>query len=454
MVLPVFSSGQDTILNYTKENGLTSNEITKTLVDSKGIVWIGTNRGLDVFKGNGWSSISAIEDQATGKSDPLERVVALYEDNSGYLWVSAEKGLYCYTGEYWINFITKGEENYLSKNFYQDRLGRLWALQEYIQDLTDELGIILLSGTVQLFDGGEWFQLNEFVSGTSWVRYMTADTHYFNGILEDSKGNIWLSSLDGLFCLRGNKWFEYTEAEIVSRKTYDLLEDSRGSIWVGTAAGVSEFSGGQWKNYNKKDGLETEVIQKLRMDPEGRIWAYNPNDQSKAGVCVFEDGTWNSFSQKEMHIKGTVLDILFDQKEVVAWTNRGIALYRNESWSAQERNMGLKDKKYSLISKDDKGRIWLAGDRRLYIKNADQWDIVFQSDDNDLNVIKLFHDHSDHCWIATARDGIYRQTTDSEWQHYTVTTGLVSDNIADLFEDHQHNIWVVTNRGVSMIVKK
>ncbi len=42
------------IKNITKDNGLTSSVITCTHIDSKGIVWIGTNDGLNAYAGSKW----------------------------------------------------------------------------------------------------------------------------------------------------------------------------------------------------------------------------------------------------------------------------------------------------------------------------------------------------------------------------------------------------------------
>ena len=54
------------ITNFTKTDGLTSLIITCTYVDSKGIVWIGTNNGLNAYTGSKWYSITSIEDKKTG----------------------------------------------------------------------------------------------------------------------------------------------------------------------------------------------------------------------------------------------------------------------------------------------------------------------------------------------------------------------------------------------------
>jgi ligand-binding sensor domain-containing protein len=444
---------QPVITNYSKENNdLTSNEVTTTLVDSKGIVWIGTNRGLNAYTGSGWQSIGGIENQSTGKTDLLEEVVAIYEDKSANIWVSTEKGLFYYNREYWIKFITKGEEEFAVKQFYEDREGRLWTLQENYQDLTEELGIVIISGTIQMFDGNDWYQLNEFVSGTSWARYLPAGSNYFKTILEDKKGDIWLSSLDGLFRLEGNTWYEYTEDDIKCRKTYSIVEDEKGSIWVGTANGVSKFNNNKWTNYDKSEGLLNPVIHKLKLDASGRIWAFTDSDVNSSGVNMFDGDQWVAFPEKKIHLKGNIEDVLPLDDEVLIWTNKGISSFKSGKWAAFNRNSGLTDIKYQMLKKDRFGRVWLVGEKSVYLKNGQKWDVLLQTT-AEWNLEKIFVDHAGLCWIATDKDGVYRQKTDGTWVHLTESSGLASNNTRNIFEDSNNNTWIITKKGVSRITE-
>jgi len=443
-------SGQESIVNYTKDNGLTSNEITTTFIDSKGTVWIGTTRGLNVYTGSTWSALTSIENQATGKNDPLNSIVAIFEDHNGYMWVSSEKGLFCYTGKYWINFVSKDDEDYVTREFFEDRDGRLWTLEEYYKDLTENIGVILLNGVVQVFDGTENFRFKEYVAGNFFARYIKENTHYFNDHLEDKSGDIWLSSLGGLYRLDENEWIEYSEKEMNCLKTFCLAEDSTGTVWVGTDKGVSVFKDGKWINYDKKDGLNSAVIHKIAVDRSGSIWAYNQDELKSSGLNRFDGDKWTSFSQDDIHLKGTVQGLTFSDDEAITWTNRGISRYIDGKWSSYGRNSGLKDTKYSVLKKDEYDRIWLLGEKRLYLKNGEKWETLLQPEIK-LDMEKIFIDHSKHCWIVTSKDGVYKQIDENDWKNYTEASGLVSDNVLNIFQDRQNNIWIVTNKGLSII---
>ena len=78
--------GEDyTITNYTEENGLPSNKVRSLYVDSKGYVWIGTNKGIATLDpNNNIIDISYIFEKI-GVSDKFVR--AVYEDSSGNYYI-------------------------------------------------------------------------------------------------------------------------------------------------------------------------------------------------------------------------------------------------------------------------------------------------------------------------------------------------------------------------------
>lgn len=78
--------GEDyTITNYTEENGLPSNKVRSLYVDSKGYVWIGTNKGIATLDpNNNIIDISYIFEKI-GVSDKFVR--AVYEDSNGNYYI-------------------------------------------------------------------------------------------------------------------------------------------------------------------------------------------------------------------------------------------------------------------------------------------------------------------------------------------------------------------------------
>lgn len=443
---------QDEVVNYSKDNGLTSNEITFTLVDTIGIVWVGTNKGLNAWTGKQWFNINQINDDASGMIT-VDHVVAIFEDSKGFIWVSTEKGLFLYNREYWITFVSGDQAiDYVVKYFYEDSSSRLWTFLEYYQDLSEELNIILTGGTIHMFNGSNWFEFDSDVAGTSGTKFTGESTRYFTDYLEARNGILWVSTLDGLFSFDGIKWIEHIEKEINAVKTYSVLEDINQDIWIASENGVSRYNDGNWVNYNRKNGLSNSFFHKLKIDPSGRIWAFVNSDFTFGGLNMFNGAEWKVFSGKKMHLKGTVEEVLFTGNEVIAYSENGITAYIGGQWNSFNRESGLKDKKLNYIKKDRFGTIWLAGNSRLYNYNGKQWNTIFQPED-DWEVVTIFVDGLKTCWIGTKKDGIYRLGKDGSWVHYSESNGLASNSVKDIFEDRTGNTWVVTKRGISKIPK-
>ncbi len=56
-------NAQNEFITYTKSDGLTSSNILTTKVDYKGIIWAGTNSGINAFTGKEWVPIKSITDK-------------------------------------------------------------------------------------------------------------------------------------------------------------------------------------------------------------------------------------------------------------------------------------------------------------------------------------------------------------------------------------------------------
>ena len=78
------SYGQDFLVNikfYNYENGLAGRFANCTFKDSRGIIWIGTQFGLNMFDGRDFLTFN----ESTGL--PFPQVMEIYEDSEGWLWL-------------------------------------------------------------------------------------------------------------------------------------------------------------------------------------------------------------------------------------------------------------------------------------------------------------------------------------------------------------------------------
>lgn len=197
--------GEDyTITNYTEENGLPSNKVRSLYVDSKGYVWIGTNKGLATLDpNNNIIDISYIFEKI-GVSDKFVR--AVYEDSNGNYYIG------CFLDGGLIKINPKTKKYTIYKNKEDD--------------------------------------------------YSSISNNSIRDITEDSKGNILIGTSHGINILdpKTDKITHYTEKDgLINNTVYGILLDSNNGIWMSTNGGISKLSleDGTFMNFTISDGLQS-----------------------------------------------------------------------------------------------------------------------------------------------------------------------------------------------------
>jgi len=99
-----FGTGQGLICRdprklFTNRDGLSSNTIQALADDAAGNLWIGTDAGLNVFRGGQISSLH----KTNGL--PSEDIRSLYVDSDDVLWVGTASGLARYDGTKWTRYL-------------------------------------------------------------------------------------------------------------------------------------------------------------------------------------------------------------------------------------------------------------------------------------------------------------------------------------------------------------
>jgi len=87
-----FTVGAQSLLQYTRltaSDGLSSNFIQCILQDRSGIIWIGTNNGLNRYDGSGFIQYSVLSKPTLTNGV----ITALLQDPAGLIWIGTENGL-------------------------------------------------------------------------------------------------------------------------------------------------------------------------------------------------------------------------------------------------------------------------------------------------------------------------------------------------------------------------
>jgi ligand-binding sensor domain-containing protein/signal transduction histidine kinase len=249
------STGQ--VIHYrhdpNRPNTISSNEILSIAEDQEGILWIGTTNGLDRFDRNSFTFKHYKRDSENPASLSANRVHRVYVDDENNIWVGTAAGLDLFERqtETFIHYQPKtGDANSLSgtgvNSILKDREGNLWV------------------GT---FDHG----LNRFDLGTEQFTHYrfnprNKETISNDGVLsihQDAKGRIWIGTFGGglnLFHPETETFTYYLEKDgLPNGVVYGILEDSRGYLWMSTNFGISRFDPETktFRNFDAGDGIQS-----------------------------------------------------------------------------------------------------------------------------------------------------------------------------------------------------
>src|SRR6266498_1418831 len=236
-----------------KPNSIGSNEILSLSEDLDGTLWVGTGNGLDRFDRNSFTFKHYRHNAANSSSLSANRIYKVFVDRQNNIWVGTPAGLdrYDRRTNRFIHYSPQVEDqNSLSGTYVnsilEDKQGNLWV------------------GT---FDSG----LNEFDPKTgkfTRYRYNAKDktslsNDSIQSIYEDMNGHVWIGTFGGglnLYHPESDSFTYYLEKDgLPNGVVYGILEDPKGNLWMSTNFGISRFNPETktFRNFDEGDGLQS-----------------------------------------------------------------------------------------------------------------------------------------------------------------------------------------------------
>lgn len=266
--------------NNTLSRSSVNNDIIRDLwEDDDNNIWIATDGGgLNYFNREEGTFTYYMNDPNDPNSIGSNAIISLNEDENENLWVGTwagglnklvdkENGKFTtFKKVYGID-----SEEYPIQSVFDFHFG-----DEYIWVAVFYDGLLRYdrsTGNVDQFSS---------VPGDS----TTLSSNYITQVHEDSSGNIWAGTLEGLNLLKSeekdseNPSFQRLLASdedsttISSNSIRHIFEDSNQNIWIATNNGLSKFvrESGHFKNYYESDGLPVNEIRSVVEDDQGKIW--------------------------------------------------------------------------------------------------------------------------------------------------------------------------------------
>ncbi|MBN2272819.1 MAG: response regulator [Bacteroidales bacterium] len=263
---------------------LSNNKVLAVEADNKGGLWAGMwQGGLNYFKIEGQHLRLIRKYNLLDKNDPASNsVFRIYITKSGELWIgNYSTGIYRYepfTDTFTPVIIPVAISQYNTiRDIICDSEGNMWFASEH-------------NGLTRM--DGETGEFDRFIHIDNDTNSLV--TNSVNVLFEDSQKRLWVGIDDGglnLFKPETKSFFHYTTEDGLPDNTIvGILEDDRGDLWISSHRGLTRAKiispGGKpvirFRNFGVQDGLQGQVFNR---------WAYF---KSKNGFMYF--GGLNGFN--------------------------------------------------------------------------------------------------------------------------------------------------------------
>ncbi len=457
-------------------NSLSQDRINVIYRDNQGLIWIGTNDGLNLFDPDS-GTFEVFKQYPQHELDLSNQIRSIFQDNHGNFWVGTSSGLFRFDlyGKVFspvefdpsINFnilynVHFNPASIKVNSINEDPFGYLWigtdlGLFKYHYanhgfprfhhlGLIEDVEMISLNDRHYAWISTHWglfqydFQTDEFTSFYSIPGdHESISNQATMELLYDDAGLLWIiTSGNGIDMLRlhtspfqqhlinGHPQDPYTYSAC------EFFEDKEGNIWVGShAAGLLKYDQ-NLKLISKidlrfSDNTEWEGgrVKKILQDTDGVIWIGMANPKPSI-----------SFFNRDNEIFQL---ITYDTNWSVAWE--------------------LPVKYINDMIEDHLGNIWLGFHSGLFwIPGAENEDNLMRSvDHNELSgalIIDLFEDRNNHVWVVSYM-GLYSVETGIRdslvFIKYSCSGEDQSVKPRSVYQGANGQIWVGTNQGLYQV---
>ena len=299
------------------------------------------------------------------------------------------------------------------------------------------------------------------------------------GMLQDSRGYLWLATESGLDRYDGYSVRVYHRERgnpraLASDYVWTIAEDAHGDLWLATIGGGVERwqrASDQFQQFRhdprQPASLASDAVRTLLIDGDGRIWAGTLD----RGVDVLDPltGAARHFRHRDGDPHSLGADAVFALHQdhsggIWVGTDGGLSRYEPASgtfinYGKSADGAGLSDLQVRVISEDHTGALWIGtlhggldrlepGSGRVTSFRHDRANPRSLSHDR---VTAILEDDAQRLWVATA-DGLNLFDRSGEgFVHYgndpDNPQSLRDSNVMSLYQDRGGVLWVGTRSG-------
>ena len=410
------------LATFGKKNGLKSSGISSLLADSKGNVWVGTREaGLYRFDGV-YTTEFSVENGLLGNT-----IASIVEDKRGNIWVSYwDSGISCITEERILNFTkAQGLAGVQVADLGVDENGHLWIA-------SGGEGIVK-------YDGESFFQY------TLPSEIKDAQVYVFK--IQDNK--VWMVlHYIGLLLLESDNYYLYLNSnDLPLQLVNDITSGRNGEIWMGTwGEGLLLFDGQKCTKYSLQQGLQNGYIHRLYNDSKGILWI----GHWYGGMSTFLGNTFEHIIPPRPFNQSITSVAYADEKLWMSSQNGGLMSYDGQKFIHYIKQPKSEEEDFALwVMADSKEHLWfsVSGGGLIHFDGKEFFEYHLNPQmEGSLHIINIMEASNGDLWMVVNRSSIMK----FNGEFFTVVLkddGLLKGEVNYLFEDSNGRIWISTWGG-------
>ena len=279
---------------------------------------------------------------------------AIHQMHNGDIWVGTrDKKLYIFDSDGYVKHLFPVDTYGLGSIYHimEDKDGNVWlsvkggGLMKFVKDNNEKNG----------------YKVTRFLNDVNDPSSISGNDVYFT--YQDSKGHIWVGSLDGGLNLiyykdgkvkfyNKNNGFDKYPSYGIYVEVRNIIEDVNGRIWVGTMDGLMSFK----NNFKRPQSINFETYHNKKGYPfiNGDVYTIYKDDDNQIWASVFGGGLgcmksfdtknnipiFKTYSREDGLMNDVVISIIEDNN--------------NRLWFATESGLSYYNKKNGVIRSFDK----------------------------------------------------------------------------------------------------
>lgn len=457
--------------HVTLDDGLSQSDVFSILQDSKGLMWIGTENGLNSYNGYEFEHFK----RERGNPDALasDYIYDIAEDTDGNLWVATNGG-----GVAKMSRSTKRFESFRHDPENSNTIASNVVRSILIDN--DHIWLALRGDGLDRLDTktGQFTHYN-FGDG----EHPTKNPNEIFALQKGAAGTLWVGSNAGLIKLD-------TESGAVTKFNHDskdtqslsdhrvrsIFTDSDGRMWIGTYGGglnLFDVADGSFERYqhdaNDPTSIASDRVTSIYEDNDGRLWI-----GTFGGLNLFdtENKTFVRYESNDTDpssLNANAVTEIYQDRGGILWVgtrSHGISKWNPHTWSYgfdNAKQLAAKAENQPNVTsfiEDAAGTLWVGtfGDGLNAVNRKSGSVTRFRHDPaqpdsiSDDRIMSLMLDRSGIIWIGTMTGGLNKfdpRTGTSTVYRYDESNphSLSANGVMSILEDRVGQIWVGTFGG-------